>query len=149
MDHPSVIYLAIGRTFPKIRKWNNAEKNHLFDLIKKFLFDDKILLLEELTQLTNKATSIIISGYQVSVEKNKLRTLEELEKYLSKTQQKHLQELLSKMDNPQQKSGGIEKLKKELPQDCMIVDLKRVLGGTLHVFEKQMSKIFYREKKIS
>jgi len=147
MDYPSAIYLAISRTFPKIRKWDSVEKNHLFDLIKKYLFDDEIIRLEKLTQLTNKATSIIISGYQVSVEKNNFKTLEELEKHLTQTQQNQLQELLSKMDSS--KKSSIDNLKKQLPPKCKIVELNNINGGTREILEKWMNNIFYREKKRS
>ena len=145
IDHSSVIYDAISRTFPKIRKWNNSEKNHLFELIKKYLFENKILLLEELTQLTNTATSIIISGYQISVEKNNLKTLEELEKYLIQLQQIQLQDLFTKMNHPDK--SAIQKLKKELPTRCKMIKLEKFRGGRLEEFEKWMSHIFYKEKR--
>jgi len=145
MDHPSVIFNTISRTFPSIRKWSNTEKNHLLDLIKKYLFDDEILLLKKLTDLTNKATSIIISGYQMSVEKNNIKTLEELENYITQTQKNQLQELLSKMGTSEKST--IEKLKVQLPSKCKVVELKSINGGTLEIFEQWMSNIFYKEKR--
>lgn len=146
MDIQSATYQAISNTFPSIRKWNQNQKNYFFDLVGKYLFENQSGVMNEIVQLSNRATSIIISGYEISVEKNNFNTFEELEKYLVKIQKTELQKLLAQANVLKTKKNSIENLKKKLPTHCTIVNLANFKGTGLSGFQKWMN-IFYQKKR--